>query len=194
MSDPSLAPDANQKAQDVIASIGARVREHRMQKGLTLQQLSTAAGVSQSMLSLVERGKTSPSIGTLMAIAEALGLRMSDLLAAEEPRSGTVIRASEQPVYQTDQGVIWRVVRQDRSRGLEIAINEYDPGTGSTRAPHHHRGYEYGLVLEGRLSVELEGTTHVLNRGDTIAYSSAAEHRIWNYGRSRARALWIIVS
>lgn len=197
MSESTLALDnrAFDRTHVIIASIGARVRDHRMQKGLTLQQLSEAAGVSQSMLSLVERGKTSASIGTLMAIADALGLRMSDLLVTDEPVApSAVIRASEQPIYETDQGVTWRVVRRDAQRGVEIAINEYRPGTGSTRSPHHHKGYEYGLVLEGELTVELEGANHRLRRGDTIAFNSSAEHRIWNYSRSVARGLWIIIS
>jgi quercetin dioxygenase-like cupin family protein len=147
------------------------------------------------MLSLVERGKTSASIGTLITIADALNMQISDLIAPEQQvRSGVVIRSSEQPIYEASQGVTWRVVRQDRQRGIEIAINEYGPGTGSTRAPHQHKGHEYGLVLDGELTVELQGTTHLLQRGDTIAYSSATAHKIWNYGRSSARALWIIIS
>jgi transcriptional regulator with XRE-family HTH domain len=196
-SDTSFAIESrgNTRAQVFMASIGARVRDSRAQKGMTLQQLSEVTGISQSMLSLVERGKTSASIGTLITIADALRLRMSDLIVAEQPaRTGIVIRTSDQPVYETDQGVTWRVVRQDRQRGVEIAVNEYRPGTGSTRAPHQHTGHEYGVVLEGELTVELEGTTHILRQGDTIAYSSSTAHKIWNYGRSSARALWIIFS
>jgi transcriptional regulator with XRE-family HTH domain len=197
MANQNIAIDsrAYSKTQVFIEAVGARVRDYRVQRGMTLQQLSEATGVSQSMLSMVERGKTGASIGTLMAIADALGARMSDLLVTDEPaRMREVVRFAEQPVYETDQGVTWRVVRQDRQRGIEIVINEYGPGTGSTRVPHHHTGYEYGLVLSGELTVELEGTTHLLRRGDTIAYSSATAHKIWNYGRAPARGLWIIVS
>ena len=91
------------KRQVFIEAVGARVRDFRVQKGMTLQQLGEATGVSQSMLSMVERGKASASIGTLMAVADALGVRMSDLLVTEEPaRAGTVIRSAEQPIYETD--------------------------------------------------------------------------------------------
>jgi transcriptional regulator with XRE-family HTH domain len=197
MANENIAVDnrAFSKTQVFIEAVGARVRDYRVQRSMTLQQLGEATGVSQSMLSMVERGKTSASIGTLMAIADALGVRMSDLLTTEEPAPmREVVRFAEQPVYETDQGVTWRVVRQDRQRGIEIAINEYGPGTGSTRSLHHHTGYEYGLVLVGELTVELEGTTHLLRRGDTIAYNSSTAHKIWNYGRASARGLWIIVS
>jgi len=178
-----------------IAAIGVRVRELRAERGLTLKTLSSAAGVSQSMLSLVERGKASASIGTLFSVASALGVKASDLFSEGPARqTGTVIRAADQPVYEIEQGVTWRVVRQDRARGVEIVINEYAPSTGSTRAPIHHEGYEYGVVLEGALTVELGGAQHIMRRGDTIGYNSAQNHKLWNYGRRRARALWIIVT
>lgn len=180
----------------VIAAIGQRVRELRGERGLTLQALSEAAGISQSMLSLVERGKASASIGTLFSIATALGVRASDLFDDDAARehSGLVIRAAEQPLYEIEAGVTWRVVRRDRVRGLEIVVNEYAPGTGSTRSPIQHQGYEYGVVLDGALTIDINDTRHVLRRGDTIAYSSAKPHRLWNYGRTRTRALWIIAS
>ncbi|HEY0439474.1 MAG TPA: cupin domain-containing protein [Xanthobacteraceae bacterium] len=179
-----------------IAAIGTRVRSLRQEKGLTLQQLSAAAGVSQSMLSLVERGKASASIGTLFSVATALGVPASDLLA-EDPaprQNGVVMRVSEQPLYEIEPGVTWRVVRHDRARGVEIVINEYEPETGSTQAPIHHQGYEYGVVLDGTLTVEIDGVRHVMRRGDSIAYSSSKNHKLWNYGRTRARALWMIIT
>jgi transcriptional regulator with XRE-family HTH domain len=75
---------------DALAAIGNRIRDLRGQKGLTLQALSEQTGLSPSMLSLVERGQTSPSIGTLVVISSALGVHMSDLLAVEDrtARSG----------------------------------------------------------------------------------------------------------
>jgi transcriptional regulator with XRE-family HTH domain len=181
--------------QRVIAAIGMRVRKIRTERGLTLEQLSQLAGVSQSMLSMVERGKAGASIGTLFSIATALGVVASDLFTEEGARDNPlVIRAAEQPVYEIEEGVTWRVVRRDRTRGVEIVINEYAPSTGSTQSPIQHEGYEYGVVLEGALTIDIDEARHVLRRGDTIAYSSSKRHKLWNYGRSRARALWIITT
>src|SRR5918994_2299004 len=61
-----------------LAAIGNRIRDLRGQKTLTLQALSELTGLSPSMLSLVERGQTTPSIGTLVVISSALGVHMSD--------------------------------------------------------------------------------------------------------------------
>lgn len=174
-----------------LTVIGGRIKETRLARGMTLQALSEASGISPSMLSLVERGRASPSIGSLVVIASSLDVAMSDLVAddaTDEDR--LVVRASEPKVIETAQHVIRRVMREDRVRGISIAINEYASGTGNADHPVSHDGFEYGFVLEGQLTVIIDGTAHTLNRGDLISYSSRRRHRIWNYGKSRVRTIW----
>lgn len=184
---------AEGEANDTVAAIGNRIRLLRSEQGRTLKELAERTGVSPSMLSLVERGKTSPSIGTLVAISSALGVHMSDLLVDdEEPVQELVSRRKDQYSFTTPLGVQRRVLRVDRTRGLEIAINEYEPDTGSERELTHHAGYEYGVVLKGKLTVELEGEKpQELRSGDLIAYPSTTPHRIWNHTSNHVQALWI---
>jgi mannose-6-phosphate isomerase-like protein (cupin superfamily) len=140
----------------------------------------------------VERGKTSPSISTLIVISSALNVHMSDLVAVEErSMRDPVSRLAEQPVFKAAAGVLRRVLRADPMRGVEIAVNEYAPDAGSATAPVQYAGYEYVVVLEGRLTVEVDGKRHVLDPGDLIAYGSSRDHRIWSYGPGRAKALWV---
>jgi transcriptional regulator with XRE-family HTH domain len=181
------------EASDTVAAIGSRIRDLRSEKRMTLKKLAERTGVSPSMLSLVERGKTSPSIGTLVAISSALGIHMSDLLVEEEDAAEDVIsRRSSQHSYTTPLGVQRRILRLDRKQGVEIAINEYEPNTGSALDLTHHSGYEYGVVLKGKLTVELEGEgAHQLKVGDLISYPSTTPHRIWNHGSGQVQALWI---
>lgn len=174
-----------------LTAIGLRIKEIRSSRGMTLQGLSDASGVSASMLSLVERGRASPSIGTLVVIASSLGVTMSDLVAAEiVADEKLVVRASDPKSIETVQHVIRRVLREDRSRGVSIALNEYAPGTGSADQPVSHDGFEYGFVLEGQLTVTVDGTTYVLEAGDLISYNSHRPHRIWNYSHARVRTIW----
>lgn len=178
--------------EDAIALIGTRIRDVRTLKGMPLRALADQTGLSMSMLSLVERGKASPSIGTLIAICSALDVHMADLLAPVSlVRQSPVSRAEDQPVVQTRAGVERRILRDDRANGVEIAINQYAPDTGSAPTPIHHEGFEYGIVLEGQLTVELDGTVHTLKPGDLISYESARNHRIRNDGPRKARALWV---
>lgn len=178
--------------EDAIALIGTRIRDVRTMKGMPLRALADQTGLSMSMLSLVERGKTSPSIGTLIAICSALDVHMADLLAPVSlVKASPVSRAADQPVVQTRPGVDRRILRDDRVNGVEIAVNQYGPDTGSAPAPIRHEGFEYGIVLDGQLTVELDGKVHTLKSGDLISYDSARNHRISNRGRRKARAIWI---
>jgi transcriptional regulator with XRE-family HTH domain len=178
--------------EDTIALVGNRIRDIRSMKGMPLRELAESTGISMSMLSLVERGKTSPSIGTLVAICSALDVHMGDLLApAHLVPIEPVSRAAGQQVFETKEGVERRILRDDRIHGVEIAVNQYAPATGSAPVPVHHGGYEYGVILEGELTVELDGKTHTLKAGDLISYDSARRHRIWNYSGKKAKALWV---
>jgi transcriptional regulator with XRE-family HTH domain len=180
------------RAAETVTAIGSRVRELRAQRGLTLQALADMTGLSASLLSLVERGKTSPSIGTLVAVAHALEVHMGDLVPGEGSiRESPVVRRADQQVYSTPEGVTRTVLRDDRVRGLEIAINEYSSGGRSATVATHHGGYEYGVVLEGVLTLELDGENFVLAAGDSIAYDSTRPHRISNEGAGIVRALWV---
>jgi transcriptional regulator with XRE-family HTH domain len=185
----------SESAQDATATtltaIGIRVREIRVARSMTLQTLSSATGLSPSMLSLVERGRASPSIGSLVVIASSLGVTMSDLLAGDPaPEEKLVVRSSERAAIETAQHVIRRLLREDKSRGVSVALNEYEPNTGNAEHPITHDGFEYGFILDGKLTVEVEGITCVLEAGDLISYSSRKPHRIWNHSDSRVRTLW----
>lgn len=186
-----LSGELAKTTADTLATIGLRIRELRQSRKLTLQELADVSGLSASMLSLVERGRASPSIGSLIVVASALGVTMSDLLvngAVVEEK--IVVRASEARVVETAQHVVRRLMRQDRTRGVSVAVNEYAPHTGSTEHPITHEGFEYGFVLQGELTVEVDGGKHVLRQGDLIAYSSRRKHKIWNHGRTKVRTLW----
>lgn len=181
-----------QNSNAVVAAIGNRLRALRQEREMTLQELAEVTDLSPSMLSLVERGRAAPSIQSLIVIANALSVTMSDLIvphSADDER--IVVRASDQPFVKTAQNVIRRVLREDRSRGISLAINEYEPETGSSLKRGAHSGFEYGFVLEGTLTVELENITYQLKAGDLISFESNRPHRFWNKGPKRVRTLWI---
>lgn len=174
-----------------LAAIGVRIRGARIARSMTLQALADISGLSPSMLSLVERGRASPSIGSLIVIASALGIAMSDLIVDDSSTAeNAVVRQADQRVIETAQHVVRRLLREDRARAVSVAINEYAPKTGSAPAPLSHAGFEYGFVLEGELTVEIDGNTHHLEKGDLISYSSRRQHRIWNHGKRLTRTLW----
>lgn len=188
---PAIPVEVAHTRASTLAAIGLRIRELRQGRGMTLQVLAATTDLSPSMLSLVERGRASPSIGSLVVIASALGVTMSDLIVCE-PTSDEklVVRASDQRAVETAQNVVRRLLREDRARGVSVAINEYEPHTGNAENPVTHDGFEYGYILEGKLTVEVDGVSYQLEAGDLIAYSSRRPHRFWNHGRKKVRTLW----
>lgn len=183
--------DIAETTANTLAAIGGRIRELRLARGLTLQSLADSARLSPSMLSLVERGRASPSIGSLIVVANALNVSMADLVASgEEPEEKIVVHAHEAIAVETAQHVVRRLLRDDRARGISIALNEYAPHTGSTEKPIFHEGFEYGFILEGELTVEVSGVAYALKKHDLIAYSSTRLHKMWNHGSAPVKTLW----
>ena len=188
---PAEEGAAAETMASTLAAIGNRVRRARTSRGMTLQEIAQVSGLSPSMLSLVERGRASPSIGSLIVIANALGVPMSELVSMPEPQQDRIVVHSEDaPIVETAKHVVRRLLREDRQRGISIALNEYEPHTGSNERPISHEGFEYGFILEGQLTVEVDGTSHQLRAGDLIAYDSHRQHKIWNHGAGKVRTLW----
>jgi transcriptional regulator with XRE-family HTH domain len=179
-------------ADQTIALVGARVRALRLRQGLTLKDVADRTGVSVSMLSMLERGVATASVGTLVSVASALGVHMYDLFDhPAHSEVSPVTRVGEQTLMRSSEGTIRRVAHHDVVAGLELAVNTYEAGGASGQAPTHHDGREFGVLISGSLTVELDGEEHVLEPGDVIAYSSAKPHRIQNSGRETAVAVWV---
>ena len=187
--DPGRSTDA---AGETIRSVGARIRVRRKKIGMTLNELADLTGVSVSMLSMLERGVAGASIGTLVAVASALRVQMHDLFEVTSAvEKSPLTKVGEQTNVETSEGVLRRVAHHAVEHGLEMAINEYAPGTASGDKAVHHEGREYGVVIAGSIMVELGGVGYTLEVGDAINYSSTTPHRISNPGSTKAKAVWV---
>jgi transcriptional regulator with XRE-family HTH domain len=175
---------------ELLKSVGRKIRVKRAERGYTLQRIADQTGISAAMLSLVERGKTAPSVGTLVAITSVLDLRVPEILGNIAPAEQAVAKLTNQ-VTKNLHGVLHRVVTDDNAHGLQITVNEYPRGSANSLEAITHEGVEYGLVLEGTLEVTLDGKKHSLEAGDLISYRSSQSHRIVNRGKKRATAIWI---
>ena len=178
-----------------LVAIGERIRKARLTRSMTLRALAVASGISTSMLSLVERGRVAPSLGSLILVADSLGVAMSDLIVDEPAkREEVVVHLADQRVVEHAKHLVRRLLRDDRKRGVSVAISEFPPNSDTTPTPHAHAGYEYGFVLEGKLTVEVDGVSYAIKKGDLISYSSQCRHRVWNSSKRNARTLWFNLS
>jgi transcriptional regulator with XRE-family HTH domain len=185
---PSSAPEA---AAEV--DVGERLRVIRGLRRATLKTIADRAGVSESFLSQVERGKASASIASLRRIAGALGVSVSDLFEPSGPPRPRVLRRDERPSLAF--GILGRklLLTPRPLHHLEVFMGELDAGGSTGAEPYAHGdSEELFVVLNGNVQLELGGDVHELESGDSIDYRSSTPHRVVNVGKARAEVMWII--
>jgi transcriptional regulator with XRE-family HTH domain len=187
---PSSAPDLS---TDADLEVGERLRVIRTTRRLTLREVAERAGLSESFLSQVERGRASASIASLRRIADALGITIADLFQPAGPAEPRVLRRDDRPALAF--GILGRklLLTPKPLHELEVFVGELDPG-GSTGAEQYAHGdsEELFVVLRGTVRLELGDDLHELEPGDSIDYRSSTPHRISNAGDELAEVMWII--
>ncbi|TQF06055.1 helix-turn-helix domain-containing protein [Kitasatospora acidiphila] len=186
-----------QQGDDLAGAFGGNVRRHREEAGLTLEQLSTRSSVSRAMLSKVERGEKSPTIGVASRIAHALEVSLSDLIGA--PAAATsgvaiVMRKNDRPVFRDPEtGFERHIVSAAPGAGRAEMVVHYLPAQVSTGLlPAYPPGTEKQLVvLEGTLTVAVGGISETLNAGDSLFLRADADHGFAN--RTNAPCEYIMV-
>lgn len=183
---------ARESAADDVP-VGERLRALRRARKLTLLAVASRAGISEGYLSQVERGVANPSIGTLRQIAEALGLKIGDLFAADFDTRPRVLRVDARPGLAF--GVLGRKYRltPTTQRHMEAFVGEFDPG-GSTGDDGYTHGdsEELLLVIAGEVELTLDTDRHVMRAGDSIVYRSSTPHRLTETAGTPATVLWVI--
>ncbi|QYN39184.1 cupin domain-containing protein [Pseudonocardia sp. DSM 110487] len=183
--------------------LGARLRAERLRQGLSLRALAQRVGVSASMLSQVEIGRSRASVSTLYAVVEELGLSMDALFAregagAEWPdsvRGEPVVRSTERSRIVLDTGVVWERLAHLDPGELEFLEATYPAGStsGASGRFSQHTGLDCCYVLSGQLTLHLGFEAYELGVGDSAAFDATRPHKLENTGTEDCRALWFIV-
>jgi transcriptional regulator with XRE-family HTH domain len=185
---PSSAPEAVTEVD-----VGERLRDIRRSRRATLRTVADRAGVSESFLSQVERGRASASIASLRRIAGALGVSVADLFEPGGPPRPRVLRRDARPSLAF--GILGRklLLTPRPLQHLEVFMGELDPGGSTGAEPYAHGdSEELFVVLAGSVQLELGGELYDLEQGDSIDYRSSTPHRVANVGEGRAEVMWII--
>lgn len=187
--------------------VGMRVRAARADAGMTVRELARRIGVSPSHVSQVERGIGAFSVPALYAVARELDVSMHALLdppgqetaatlggrpAPDLEASGIVQRAAEHPSIVLGSGPRWSRLTAGGEENAEFLEVVYAPRTPMPEEYIRHEGREYGIVITGELTVEVEGATETLRPGDSIVFDSMRPHRFWNDSDGEVRAIWFV--
>ncbi|MFN0217206.1 MAG: helix-turn-helix domain-containing protein [Hyphomicrobium sp.] len=162
-------------------AIGAQVRTYRKMAGLTVSELATAAEISAGMLSRIENGQISPSLGTLQLLSNALNLPISILIAStESARSCSYVKRGEGVAINrrgTKVGHHYQLLGQ--SVGGNIAVEPYFITLGKDAEAYtefRHEGIEFIYMLDGELMYAHGESKYHLQPGDSILFDSADLH------------------
>jgi transcriptional regulator with XRE-family HTH domain len=177
-----------------VNEVGERLREVRHLRRRTLKSVADRAGVSESFLSQVERGKASASIASLTRIAGALGVSVADLFEPNgSRRRPRVLRRDARPVLAFGTLGCKYLITPRPLEHLEVFVGELDPGGSTGDEPYTHGDSEELLVvLHGTVHLQLGTEVFELRSGDSIDYRSSTPHRLSNAGEDAAEVMWII--
>jgi len=168
--------------------LGTRLRERRRELGLTLKEVADAAGLSVGFISQIERGITTPSLSSLVGVSRVLEMHISDFLA--QPRgTASLTRQTERPHYAIGGNSLTyeRLSASFPGNVLRSVIIHEPPGHRSE--PIAHEGEEIFFILDGALTVEVEGERTILDVGDSIHFPSRRTHSTWNHTSAPAKIL-----
>lgn len=176
-----------------MENIGKKIKALREEKEMTLQQLGKLSGLTASYISQIERDQTSPSIASLKKIAAAFHIRIVDFFVGgndEEP----VVMPPEDRVQVSLKG--WRaqihqLVKTVSTKRMQPFYTVIESGGGS-REPYSHVGEEFGIVLEGSLTLMVGEKVIKVKEGHSFYYSSLIPHAWTNKGKTRTVVIWVV--
>ena len=187
------------------SELGRELRAARERQGMSLRALSSAAGISPSLLSQVETGKIHPSVSTLYALVSQLGVSLDDILSRALPapagavpqatRSRSVQRREDNPVIQMQNGVTWERLATGGMHAADPILVTYQPGGASSVDQKHmrHSGLEYAYLIEGELTLLLDFDRFTLRAGDSVCFESQRPHLYRNDSDAPAKGLWFVI-
>jgi transcriptional regulator with XRE-family HTH domain len=174
---------------------GDKIRSVRERRSLTLKDVAEGAGVSESLVSQIERNKVAPAIDTLLSLAEVLDIDLEYLFADfRKERAVRIVRANERAEY-TRPGVSYErlaEVSPDGRAGIEAYLISLEPGAHTGHSEYGHQGFELGIVAEGKAELSVGTRVYILEAGDSASFQSDIPHTLKNAGDAPLRTYWMV--
>jgi transcriptional regulator with XRE-family HTH domain len=174
------------EVSDVAPVVGANLRRIRLQRGLSLERLAQASGVSRAMLGQIELDQSTPTINVVFKITRALNLPFSALLTAPSAERAKVLPAAKSKMLRSHDGAFSSraLFPFDGRRTVEFYELRLAP-LGVERAEAHAPGTVENLtVTKGALEMVVGGDRHLLSPGDAIQFEADTAHEYRNPGKS----------
>ena len=182
--------------------IGKKIKKLRLEKGMTIQDLSVKTGLSKGLISQIENEQVSPPISTLMKIANGLEVEISYFFEQDEPAEKiTVIRKHERISSgrrgikgNINIGYTYELLAHKRPhKHMEPFLVKFEPKERDDVIMFNHEGEEFHFVMEGRLEMIAEGYDPIiLEEGDSLYFDSSVPHGFRGLDGKPAKSLTVV--
>jgi transcriptional regulator with XRE-family HTH domain len=194
----TASPKPPTAISDEIPATGPRVRALREAMGLSLRDLAERSGVSAPMLSQVERGETSPTLSVAAKIATGLDLTLSQLLRLDESTHAVVTREGKRRRYSHGRHRYEELTPPLPGQRADVSLHtlESEATTGGPGDPpiHEPGSRETAVVLDGELTLVIDGAIHELGTGDSVTFDADLPHHFENHGAEETRFLAVVAA
>ena len=169
-------PETEEKfknTEEMTRIIGVNLKRARLERGFSLDEVSTRSTVSKSMLSDIERGRKCPTVAVLYKICEGIHVSLPSLLKAPE-KFVEVIRSEE---LEQHEGIDRQnLFRYDINTSMEICKIRIAPNTEISAEPHPERVWEYIMVIEGKFTLIIGKDSYEIGKGEAIRFLANRKH------------------
>ncbi|MFN2120315.1 MAG: helix-turn-helix domain-containing protein [Anaerolineales bacterium] len=177
----------------ISIDVAHRLRQLRESEQISMRELARRSGLSANALSMIERGRVSPSVSTLYKIAGALGVSITRFFGEEPARTDIVlVRAAERTRVPFVRGV-WEGLGGEKFSGpVEPFVLTLEAGASSGTSSLVHTGREFVFCLRGNLEYLIERQRLELAAGDSLLFAAYLKHRWRNPGPTVVNALVVL--
>jgi transcriptional regulator with XRE-family HTH domain/predicted Fe-Mo cluster-binding NifX family protein len=181
----------NEDSAEIV--VGRRLRELRIRRGFSLRGLAERSGLNVNTLSLIENGKSSPSVSTLQQLCLALEVPVAVLFESEQLQKQVVFTAvAERPLSAFGRTEMHNLGKDLVGNAVQPFVVTLKPGAGSGDRMIVHTGYEFVYCLEGCVCYQVEQEEYALKPGDSLVFEAHLPHCWQNNGPDVAQVLLVL--
>lgn len=174
--------------------VGERLRELRQLKNLSVRALASLSGLAINTLSMIENGRTSPSVSTLQILARALEVPIAAFFEQETVEKRVVhVQSSQRPAVTVDTTQLEHLGKDLAGNAVQPFVVTLGPGSGSGQNLIVHTGHEFVYCISGKVLYLIDDKTYLLEAGDSIVFESHIPHRWENTGSIPAQVILVLI-
>jgi len=184
-----------------IKNVGEKIVSIRQSKNITAEELSERCGFTTTMMSKIEENEAIPSLGHLIKVARALGVRLGtflddmDQLGPVVTRKGDIKKGSSFSNKSSNARLnldFFPLASDKSGRHMEPFIVDINPSTSSDFGQSSHEGEEFIFVLNGNIEIKYGTSVYSLTEGDSIYYDSVVDHHVLAADEFPAKILAVV--